>query len=62
MMNMITRMAAYTSSGEVTAHHDHDIFPVSFKTSNTRVSPTTRAMPDKNDFFSGFIIGYCVTF
>lgn len=36
MMNMMTRMAAYTSSGEVTAHHDHDIIPVSFKTRNTR--------------------------
>lgn len=54
-MNMITRMAAYTSSGEVTAHHDPDIIPVSFKTRNTRVSPTTRAMPDRNDLTSGFI-------
>ena len=55
-MNMMTRMAAYTSSGEVTAHHDHDIIPVSFKTRNTRVSPTTRAMPDRNDLFHCVVI------
>lgn len=54
-MNIIIRMAAYTSSGDVTAHHDHDITPVSFKTRNTRVSPATRAMPDRNDLTSGFI-------
>lgn len=55
-MNMMTRIAAYTRSSEVTAHHDHDIIPVSFKTRNTRVSPTTRAMPDRNDLISGFIV------
>lgn len=54
-MNMIARITAFTRSGKVTAHHDHGIIPVSFKTRNTRVSPTTRATPDRNDLTSGFI-------
>ncbi len=44
-MNMITSMAAYTSSGEVTAHHDHDIIPVSFKTRKTTNRTTGRMAP-----------------
>ena len=39
----------------MTANHDRDVIPVSFKTRNARVSPTTRAMPERNDLISGFI-------